>query len=76
MIGEYDFCASWCAKRGIRGRPGDRLPELLTQTTHDEINADPEAFERRVREFAYALAMAKHRFPADLDAGRKNGGGK
>lgn len=33
----------------------------------DLINWDPEAFQRRVREFAYAQAMNKLNLPEDLD---------
>ena len=53
---EYDAAALWCAKRGLRGTDGDRLPVNTCAETVAEINADPEAFERRVRESAYALA--------------------
>lgn len=58
---EYDFAAAWCARRGIKGRDGDSLPELLSADAYQEINDDPEAFERRVRESAYALAMENRR---------------
>ena len=56
---EYDSAAEWCAKRGLKGTIGDALPNLMSGRTVDLINDDPEAFERRVREFAYALAMEK-----------------
>jgi len=55
---EYDAAAEWCARRGIAGKPGDRLPELLSVAALREINADPDAFQQRVRDSAYALAMA------------------
>lgn len=54
---EYDAAAEWCAARGIAGKDGDQLPTLLDGYTFAEINADPEAFEQRVKDFAYALAM-------------------
>lgn len=56
-LAEYDAAAEWCAKRNLFGTYGDRLPHLLNGNVVAEINADPEAFERRVREFAYGLAM-------------------
>ena len=54
---EYDSAAEWCAKRGIKGQPGDRLPDALSAAVQAEIDADPEAFERHVSDTAYALAM-------------------
>ncbi len=56
---EYDSAAEWCAKRGIIGRIGDRLPENLSRECYDLINDDFEAFQKRIRESAYALAMNK-----------------
>ena len=58
---EYDSAAEWCAKRGLKGTIGDPLPNLLSVAVSDEIDADTEAFERRVRECAYALACEKTR---------------
>jgi len=55
---EYDAAADWCAVRGLKGKPGDPLPELLSKEAHKLINDDPEAFEERVRLAAYARAMA------------------
>lgn len=54
---EYESAAEWCARRGILGKPGDRLPDGLSVVALDEINGDPDSFERRVREYAYAVAM-------------------
>ena len=56
---EYDDAAEWCAERGIKGKHGDALPALLSTRCLAEINADPEAFEQRVRDSAYAIAMRK-----------------
>ena len=53
----YDSCAAWCAKRGIRGKIGDPLPNLLSNDVLKLINDDLEAFETRVRQMAYARAM-------------------
>jgi hypothetical protein len=53
----YDAVAEWCAKRGLKGNVGDPLPNLLSGDVAALINADPEAFARRVRMTAYALAM-------------------
>lgn len=54
---EYDAAAEWCAKRGYSGGNGDPLPTLISSECYYEIQKDPEAFERRVRETAYAIAM-------------------
>jgi len=54
---EYDSAANWCARRGIKGKQGDALPANLSSLVLEYINEDPEAFERRVREFAYGKAM-------------------
>ena len=54
---EYDYAAEWCAKRGIKGKGGDPLPQLLSGECIRWINDDPEAFEQRVKDTAYALSM-------------------
>ncbi len=54
---EYDAAASELARKGLKGAIGDPLPNLMSAETVALINADPEAFERRVRAFAYAQAM-------------------
>lgn len=61
----YDSVAEWCAKHGYDGKPGDLLPYLLSSDICVLINADPEAFQRRVRETAYALAMNKLNLPEE-----------
>ena len=58
---EYDAAADWCAARGIRGTIKDALPENLSDRALELINADPEAFEHRVREHAYSRSMAGNR---------------
>lgn len=57
---EYDAAADWCAVRGYSGDVGSPLPEAISVAALAEINADPEAFARRVRECAYARAMEAH----------------
>jgi hypothetical protein len=57
---EYDNAAEWCAKRGLKGKIGDPLPNLMSKAAVDLINEDPEAFEQRVRGTAYAIAMSGH----------------
>ena len=47
---EYDGAAEWCARRGLKGAIGDPLPDYMSPIVHEEINADPEAFEQRVRD--------------------------
>ena len=54
---EYDMAADDCARRGLAGKPGDPLLNLLGDCTCRLIDADPEAFERRVSDMAYARAM-------------------
>jgi hypothetical protein len=56
---EYDSAAEWCARRGIAGRVGDNLPPCMSLRVLREINADPDAWEQRVRDTAYALAMSR-----------------
>jgi len=63
--GEYDQCAEWCASRGFKGKVGDPLPGGISAEALALINEDPEAFERRVNDCAYAQAMERvhERFP-------------
>lgn len=56
---EYDYAAEWCAVRGLKGTLDDPLPENLSEHCLELINDDPEAFERRVNDTAYAYAMEK-----------------
>ena len=60
MWAEYDSAAEWCAKRGLKGIPGDPLPDKMSGACVAEICDHPEAFAERVNGFAYALAMSKH----------------
>jgi hypothetical protein len=60
---EYDSAADWCARRGLKGKEGDALPTNLSSLALEYINEDPEAFERRVQEFAYGNAMAELNLP-------------
>lgn len=62
---EYDSAAEWCARRGLKGETGDPLPANLDSRVSDAIDCDPEAFARRVREHAYALAMSRVAMPTD-----------
>ena len=54
---EYDRAAEHLAKQGLTGKDGDPLPDLISTRCKAEIDADPEAFQRRIREMAYGLAM-------------------
>ncbi len=55
---EYDAAADWCAARGLTGAIGDPLPaNMATDGALLWIQADPEAFQERVRQCAYARAM-------------------
>lgn len=57
---EYDGAAEWCARRNLRGEIGDPLPAMLSAPVLNAINYDPEAFQCRVSQMAYALAMLRH----------------
>jgi hypothetical protein len=63
MWKEYDMVADECARRGIKGECGDELPNLIGIDVYKAINADPGAFQERVRMSAYAQAMNKHNLP-------------
>ena len=54
---EYDAAAAWCARRGIEGKIGDRLPLLLDGNVVAEITANTEEFCERVKLHAYAQAQ-------------------
>ena len=69
---EYDAAAAWCVARGIRGAINDPLPENLSDRAMEIINADPEAFERRVREHAYFQSMVGHRQITIIKTGQSN----
>ena len=56
---EYDSVAIWCAKRNLAGYLGETLPIAISQPVVDMINDDIEAFQRRIREAKYALAMER-----------------
>lgn len=53
----YDAAAMDLARKGLTGAIGDSLPLCMSAETVQLINDDPEAFQRRVRQSAYALAM-------------------
>lgn len=53
---EYDIVATMCARLGIKGQLGDRLPDGIGTDTMQLIDDNPEAFERRVRDCAYERA--------------------
>lgn len=56
---EYEDAAAWCAARGLKGAPGDTLPQTLSARVLASINGDPDAFQARVRDYAYAAAMER-----------------
>jgi hypothetical protein len=55
---EYDACARDLVHKGLTGAIGDPLPNLISAECNDLIQYDPEAFQQRVKDSAYALAMA------------------
>ena len=62
---EYDSAAEWCAKRGYKGVEGDPLSVFISSECYFEIRKDPEAFEQRVRDTAYELAMNSLNLPVE-----------
>jgi hypothetical protein len=62
-IQEYEWAAEDLAKKGLKGVVGDPLPLMMSVEAVALINADPDAFEKRVRENAYAIAMNKLNIP-------------
>lgn len=63
-LSEYDSAAQWCARRGLTGAVGDPLPNLMdSDGALKWINAHPEAFQQRVKDFAYMMAMDKLNLP-------------
>lgn len=54
---EYDNAAMDLARKGLTGAIGDPLPNLMSSGAVALINDDPEAFQLRVRQNAYAIAM-------------------
>jgi hypothetical protein len=62
-MSEYESVCAWMAKRGYKGRDGDPLPVTLSASCALEIESDPDAFERRIREHAYRIAMERHNLP-------------
>jgi hypothetical protein len=56
---EYEMVANDLARRGLKGKIGDPLPNLISSACDKLIQDDPEAFAERVRMSAYALAMSK-----------------
>ena len=57
---EYDAAAKWCAQREIDGQPNSPLPALTSIAVCDLIEGDVEAFQKRIREFAYAIAAERN----------------
>lgn len=61
---EYDSAAEFCARNGLTGKESTNLlPDSLSAECLAEINDDPDAFQRRVREMAYGIAMEKLNLP-------------
>jgi len=58
---EYESAAGYLAARGLTGKLGDPLPMGLSVDCLDAINCNPEDFQRRVCDYAYALAMSKEK---------------
>lgn len=50
---EFEYAAERCATLKVKGTADD-LPFRLSQGVRDGIESDPDVFQRRVREYAYA----------------------
>lgn len=60
LCSEYDAAAEYCARLGLTGEVGDPLPPNMdSDGALWWINAAPEAFQQRVRECAYWIAMER-----------------
>lgn len=62
---EYEHCAEMCAVRGLKGEAGDPLPELISAECFNAIAANPSAFQERIRQYAYGIAMNRLNLPED-----------
>lgn len=62
---EYDRICEDMARRGLTGKIGDPLPNLISKNMHDFIQYDPESFQERIRAHAYRQAMEKANLPAE-----------
>jgi len=56
---EYESVCGYMATRGRTGQAGDALPMGLSRECHDLIECNPECFRRRIRDYAYAMAMER-----------------
>ncbi len=65
MWHEYDNAARDLARKGLKGDIGDPLPLNMCKAACDLIDADPEAFQKRVRAFAYGESMDRLNLPED-----------
>jgi hypothetical protein len=52
LVNEFEEAAQWKVQHG-------ELPPNLSEETREQIDADPEHFDRAVRTYAYARDMAK-----------------
>lgn len=56
---EYENACDDMARRGLKGEPGDPLPELMSAAVVAEITEHNDEFQTRVRACAYAQAMER-----------------
>jgi hypothetical protein len=56
---EYESVCDYMASRHKTGKIGDKLPPNISTEVLETINADIEAFQRRIRDWAYMYAMEK-----------------
>lgn len=56
---EYEMICAEMARKGKTGAIGELLPVLISTEVYESIHDDLYAFQKRIREHAYALAMEK-----------------
>jgi len=56
ILFECRCAAQSLARKGLKGNPGDPLPDLLSSRAHIRINADPAWFRRLIQQEAEKCA--------------------
>ena len=60
VIQEFEWAAEDLARKGLTGKDGDPLPNLMSIQGVEYINDHRDDFQQRIRQCAYALAMNKY----------------
>ena len=56
---EYELVCEEMARKGRTGKIGDQLPTLISREVSESIHCDLYAFQSRIRDHAFAMAMAR-----------------